>query len=133
MFQATYLKKWTDNFTSVEIGEIAILQWQKGLAGIDNQSIERGVDYCALNLEWPPSIAEFISICEKQNGMPSWEEVIQLAIRRDFAHPIVKAVYDKVGSWNFSNNTERDLRDKVKVAYGDCVRASRMKLLEAPA
>ena len=130
MFQTIYLRKWTDNFTSSEIGDIAIIQWRKGLEGIDNASIEHGVDYCRTNLEWPPSIAEFIGICEKQNGRPSWEDTMNLAIRGDFSHPLTKMVYDKIGSWSFRNDSDKDLRAKVKTAYSECAHLARMKLIE---
>ena len=128
-FRIIWGEKWTKNFEDDSL-QLAMAEWSQAINGIDEQIMEKAIIECKMNLEWPPSIAEFIGICEKQCGVPTWEEIIQLAIRRDFSHPIVKMVYEKVGSWNFANNTEKELREKVKSAYADCLRASRLKLIE---
>lgn len=117
MFQTIYLKKWTDNFPSIEILDLAIEQWRKGLSGIDNKLIEKAVDYCRINLIWPPSIAELISFCEKEEGIPDCEEAFFLAIRREYTHSLVELVAIDVGSWAMSNDSEKVLRKKFKAAY----------------
>jgi len=121
MFQTIFLKKWTDNFTSTEIIAIAIEQWKKGLTGISDEAIAKAIDHCRMNLEWPPSIAEFIGICEKFCGVPSVDEAFQAAIRRDFDHPVIKLAFDKVGSWAMRNDNEDVLRKKFKDAYREAL------------
>ncbi len=128
MFQTSYLSKWTSNFTSNEMIEIAIEQWRKGLAGIPNQYIEQAMDYCRINLEWPPSIAEFLSHCEKALGLPDMEFVYHALIRRELNHPIVQAAYDAIGSWALKNDTEVALRAKVKTAYEKAMQDYRVKV-----
>ncbi|MDE2024893.1 MAG: hypothetical protein KGJ07_00190 [Patescibacteria group bacterium] len=133
MFQTIYLKKWTDNFATVEILEIAMEQWRKGLNGIENSVIEKAIDYCRLNLVWPPSIAEFIGICDQCDGMPIISEIIPKILNRDFSHAIIEIVYEKVGSWAFSRDSSKELEKKVKKAYKEALitlRNGRMKLLK---
>lgn len=117
MFQTIYLKKWTDNFPTAEILEMAMQQWSKGLAGLSAQSIEKVVDYCRINLQWPPSIAEFISLCEKEEGIPDWETAMNASIRGDFYHPLIAAAYNEVGSWSMSRDSKKEVDKKFKEAY----------------
>lgn len=84
-----------------------------------------------MNMKWPPSICEFLEICEQKSGMPTVEEVIQLAIRREFSHPLVKSIFDKIGSWAFQHDAEKDLRKKVRDLYLHFVGESRMKSIES--
>lgn len=102
--------------------------WAQSLAGIEVNVIKKALDFCRMNLEWPPSIAEFINICEEIVGIPSMDEVIRLCVARDFSHPLVKMVFDLIGSWSFSNDRERDLRQKVEVTYKQCRQKMRMGL-----
>ena len=125
MFQTIFLRKWTENFPTPEILEIASAQWQKGLAGIENEAIQRALDYCRVNMEWPPSIAEFISHCERESGVPTLDGALALALRREFPHPIVKVAFDLVGSWAMSNDSEKILKAKFKNAYAEALTAYR--------
>jgi hypothetical protein len=108
--------------------EIAIEQWRKGLAGISNESIEKAMDYCRINLEWPPSIAEFLSHCEKASGLPDMEYVYHALIRRELNHPIVQTAYEAIGSWALKNDTEVALRAKLKIAYDKAIQDYRQKV-----
>lgn len=125
MLQTIYLRKWTDNFTTSEIALLALEQWKKGLAGINDESIEKALDYCRINLEWPPSIAEFIRYCERADGVPSLEECFTKAVRKEMTHPIIVMVYDKIGSWAMSRDSEVELRKKFKIAYEEAIRIYR--------
>lgn len=93
--------------------------WLDGLAGIQAEHIKLALDHCKLNLQWSPSIAEFRSICEKYAGMPSMQEVLQAAIRGDFAHPLARICYDKVGSWDMKNMSAKDLNKRFGDVYRD--------------
>lgn len=117
MFQTIYLRKWTDNFPTAEILEIAMQQWCKGLNGLSEQSMEKAIDYCRVNLAWPPSIAEFISYCEKEEGVPTWEDAIKAAIRRDFYHPLIEETFNEIGSWDMSRSAQDILNKRFKNIY----------------
>lgn len=44
---------------------IAKMEWRKALSGIPNHSIERAINESSKVFEWPPSIAEFIKLCNR--------------------------------------------------------------------
>ena len=44
-----------------------------------------------------------------------------MMINKDFSHPIVKIVYDKIGSWKLSNGTEKEIKQKVEEIYPQAI------------
>lgn len=117
MFQTIYLKKWTDNFSSQEVIDIAIEQWRKALAGVKSEHIEKAIEHCRDNLIWPPSIAEFLTFCEREEGIPNEDDAFKQAIRREYTHEIVRIIVFDIGSWSMQNDIEKVLRKKFKDAY----------------
>jgi|ERR1700722_681562 len=103
-----------------------INEWAESLNGIDIKYIKSGIEHCKNKLEWPPSIAEFIGICDKLSGFPTYESTLQAAIRKEFTHPIIKLTYDSVGSWSMSHDNEDILYKKFKIAYDDAVTTFRL-------
>lgn len=97
--------------------EIALEEWGAAILHITDQSIKKALEYCRSNLKWPPCIAEFLEICERDSGIPSLSEIIQLAINRDFSHPLTLKIFNEVGSWAFSHDSEKELTKKVKQVY----------------
>lgn len=116
-FASTYGDKFVKNHPTDQFVELWWEEWSEGMAGIDPTHIKEGLSYCRLNLEWPPSIAEFRRICEQNSGVPSSSHALQMAIRKDFSHPIVSIAYDKVGSWAMKNDKEAVLNGKFQAAY----------------
>lgn len=108
-------------------------RWARCLSNQPMQSLKKALEYCELNLEWPPTIAEFISLCEKASGAPDCEEAMRLALKQDFSHPLVKATYDKLGSFAMRNDKEEVLTKKFKTAYEDCLRDFRKNTVEQKA
>lgn len=128
---------WGHKFTKDFDSEIAINAWYEDWAeifiGQSNDSIKSALQYCKQNLTWPPSIAEFISFCEKASGTPDCDEALRLALKHDLSHPLVKAVCDKVGSFALRNDKEEILSKKFKTAYEDCLRDFRKNTVEQKA
>lgn len=107
---------------------MALKEWDDSLRNIPETIVMKALDECRINFEWPPSIAEFIGVCEKFESFPSVDDIIRLAIRRDFqTHPLVELVFNQIGSWSFSNDKEVDLRRKVEAAYKRSVTELRLK------
>lgn len=110
--------------------------WKKGIYGIDELTLKKSIDYCLMNLEWPPSIAEFRRICEEVSGILSVQQIIKLCIARDLTHPLVLSIFESVGSWAFSHDKEADLHKKVKKAKEEYLLNVRMdcikELVEKP-
>lgn len=109
---------------------IGLAEWERASQGIDTDILDEALDYCKITHEWPPSIAEFLGVCEKKQGLPSEEEVYQYALRREWPHEIIYEVFEMVGSWAFRNDSEKALREKVKTAYRECLIKRRLKRLE---
>ena len=54
------MNKWVSGIHGVE--SEAIEQWSIGLSGLTGENIKLGLERCR-DLEWPPSIKEFRSLC----------------------------------------------------------------------
>lgn len=130
-FSSLWGEKFTRHCPSDEFIEIWWQDWEQGLSGISGNHIKEALDYCRLNLDWPPSLAEFRRLCEKVSGIPSLQECLTLAIRRDFTHPIIAMAFDKIGSWAMKNDKEEVLRDKFKDAYNQALNEFRKDPNEA--
>ena len=65
-FKVIYPKKWDDQFKcdtdekTAEIIKMSMTEWCEGLAGMSGDQVKKAITYCRTNLEWPPSIAEFV-------------------------------------------------------------------------
>jgi len=77
----------------------------------------------SLYIEYPPTLGQLINLCMKESGVPEISEVINLMILRDFNHPLVKMVYDKIGSWTLSHSKEYEIQSKAKIFYDECFAA----------
>mgnify|MGYP001577519813 CR=1 FL=1 len=69
--------------------------------------------------DYPPTQGQVIDLCLKESGVPSEDELISMMVNRQFDHPMVKLVYDKIGSWQLKNGTSEEIRNKTKSIYGD--------------
>jgi hypothetical protein len=92
-------------------------EWHEGLIDINPKNLKDAISYCRNELEWSPSIAKFRKICQQIEGIPSPEECMQAAIRRDFYHPLIQKIFDKVTSWNMGRDSESDLLKKFKTYH----------------
>jgi hypothetical protein len=66
---------------------------------------------------YPPTLGQLVELCMKESGVPCAQEVIRLMVARDFSHPLVKMVYDKIGSWTLTNGKSEEIERKVKEHY----------------
>jgi len=120
-FCTIYGDKFAKDYHSDDFIKIWVEDWSEGLSFIDHDHIKSAITHCKLKREWPPSLPEFISLCEKASGMPSFEESFKSAIREDFSHPVTKLAYNAIGSWDMKRDTQEVLLKKFKVAYEDAV------------
>lgn len=120
-FTSLYGERFTKSHSTDQLVELWWEDWADGLSGMSADHIKQALGYCKLNLEWPPSVAEFRKICEKISGLPTADDALALAIRREFTHPVVKLAYEKVGSWAMKNDKQSDLQAKFKAAYQDAL------------
>lgn len=118
-FASFYGDKFTHNHPTDELVKLWWEDWYQGLAGIDVKHFKGALNHCMINLEWPPSLAEFRGLCEKDAGLPSLNEAYQAAIRDNFYHPLIKQIYDQIGSWAMRHDSEKDLKKKFKDYYAE--------------
>ncbi len=71
--------------------------------------------------DYPPTQGQVIDLCLKESGVPSEDEIINLMVARDFSHPMVKLVYEKVTSWTLTNGKTEEVRAKIKAVYSECL------------
>lgn len=116
---AIYDHKFVKSYHDDDFKSLWYIEWCEGLDNTNPSSIKDALQYCRKNLEWPPSIAEFIRICESYSGVPSIHECIQKCIKKDFSHPLVLLCHEKIGSWAISHETSDVLEAKFKVAYSE--------------
>lgn len=112
MLYIRFANLWGDRFTArhtPDILEIWYEDWLDGLQGIDPSTFRDALKYCKENLEWSPSIAEFIRICDRSLNIPTPIECMEAAIRRDLSHPLTKAIFDKITSWDMKNSSQKEL------------------------
>lgn len=128
-FCTIYGHKFSKGHTD-ELIKIWCSDWSKGISGIDEFTIKKSVDHCLMNLEWPPSIAEFRKICEEVSGILSVEQIIDSCIRRDLSNPMVEHIFQTVTSWAFSHEKESELIRKVKSAREEYLLKYRMDCIK---
>jgi hypothetical protein len=89
-------------------------EWFQGLQGLDPTCFREALAHCRQNLEWSPSIAQFISICDRSLNIPDARECMELAIRLDFSHEIVKKLHDRIGNWDMKTSSAEKLLELFK-------------------
>lgn len=120
-FTTIYGEKFTRNHPTDDFVQMWWEDWAMGIAGLSPESIKKALQNCMMNLEWPPSIAEFRRLCESEDGLPTFEEALQKALSRDFGHPAVQEAFNTVGSWDFTHDTAIILRRKFQIAWKKAV------------
>ncbi len=118
-FAAIYDHKFVKSYHDEDFKSLWENEWCCGLEDVKVNTVKEALDYCRKNLEWPPSISEFIKICESYAGVPSLNDCVKAAIRRDFNHPLALMCYQVVGNWAMTHETEKALESKFKLAYND--------------
>lgn len=120
-FCAIYDHKFVKSHHDEDFKSLWATEWSSGLSEIDPNSVKDALEHCKKNLEWPPSIAEFIRICDSFSGIPGLEESMNLASSRDFTHPVVLMAYERVGSWAMKNDSVKELKPKFQAAYLEAI------------
>lgn len=115
--------KWEAQFSGDKHKQHVKMEWASGLAGLDKFQIGFGIEQVKKHCtEFLVSIPEFRAACFGKYVMPTVDDAYIAAVRADFSNPVVKLVYNEIGSWNFSNWSERDVRKKFDHIYGEYLR-----------
>ncbi len=121
-FANRYGKIWTTRLGVNGDWSACAEDWLEELSQFEIPVLRQAVlDAFALHKEFPPTLGQLVDLCFKVTGCPDLDQVIKRMVIKQFDHPLVKMVYDKVGSWTISKATEKELHDKAKYAYDQVV------------
>lgn len=117
-YKSRYGPLWTCRGSTPEEWDFIFKDWLNELSKFPIRHVENAISKSLiLFVNKPPSLTELIQLCMKESGVPDQNEIINLMIARDFNHPLVKMIYDKIGSWMLSNGKSDDIQRKVKEYY----------------
>lgn len=98
--------------------EVTKQEWGSALAGVDLHVIRLALDDLRNNGDqFPPTLPIFLKLCRDRSGIPDMEKAYQMALRRDFSHPVSELCFNRIGSWDFTHDSEKTLRKKFSLAY----------------
>jgi hypothetical protein len=117
-FRGRYGNLWTSRASHDDDWEYIMEDWLEELSKFSIDQVRAAVNKTLTEFEeYPPTLGQLVELCMKESGMPSQQEVIRLMVARDFSHPLVKMVYDKIGSWTLTNGKAEEIERKVKEHY----------------
>jgi hypothetical protein len=117
-FRGRYGNLWTSRATCDEDWEFIMDDWLSELSKFSLEQVRTAVNKTlAEYVSFPPTLGQLVELCMKESGVPEPHDVIRLMVARDFSHPLVKMIYDKIGSWTLSNGKSEEIERKVKEHY----------------
>lgn len=121
-FKGRYGNLWTSRGATAEEWDFILDDWLSELCSFKFEELRAAVKN-ALSIfpDFPPTLGQLVNLCLKEAGLPSQQEVIRLMVKREFTHPLVKMIYDKIGSFTVKNGKEEDINHKVKNCYAECL------------
>lgn len=121
-FANKYGTLWTNRLGNQSDWDMCIDDWFEDLRCYEYKTLVQAAKSALVVFkDFPPTFGQFDDLCKKFSGFPQLDEVIRLMKAREFNHPIVKMVYDKIGGWSLSNDKEQDILSKAKNAYSHCI------------
>ena len=117
-FRGRYGNLWTNRATCDEDWEFIMLDWLDELSKFSFDQVRAAVNKTLTEFkEYPPTLGQLADLCLRESGVPNPSELMRDMVVRDFNHPMVKMMYDKIGSWTLVNGKEEDISRKVKEYY----------------
>lgn len=121
-YKGRYGNLWTCRASTDEEWEWVMDDWLEELSKFSLDQVRAAVNKTLSTFkEFPPTLGQLVDLCMKESGVPLVGEVIRMMVARDFSHPLVYMVFDKIGSWALSNGKEEEINRKVKEHYTDCL------------
>jgi len=121
-FEIKYGKLWTERLGPGGNWKLCIDDWVQELGKFTiRQATIAKEKFSSIYKDFPPTQPQFIDLCLKETGLPEPSDIIRLMVAKDFSHPLVKMVYDKIGNWDLQNSKDYEIREKVKNIYHGCL------------
>ena len=119
-FANKYGTPWTNRLGANPNWDECIDDWRNDLSQYDYKTLVLATKETFNKFpNFPPTFGQFENLCKKYSGFLQPHDAIRMMMARDFSHPIVKMMYDIIGSWTLSNGKEDDILEKSKDAYKD--------------
>jgi hypothetical protein len=119
-FSGVYGNLWNSRCSTVQEWQDCVNVWLEGLKGFDVEVLRRGVSQAFIaHKNFPPTLGQLVDVCLHLSGIPSESMLIEAMVRRDFNHPLIKAVYDRIGSWALSHDKPEETIRKVRAVYSE--------------
>jgi len=117
-FRGRYGNLWTSRANCDEDWEFIMEDWLHELSKFTIEQVRSAVNKTLSEyVSYPPTLGQLVELCMKESGVPETHDVMRLMTARDFSHPLVKMIYDKIGSWMLTNGKTEDIERKVKEHY----------------
>lgn len=121
-FAIVYGKLWTTRLGEDGDWQACADDWLGELSQFSEENLRAAVNKAlTMYRDFPPTLGQLIDLCLKESGVPDIQAIIQLMVDRNFTHPIVKMIYDKIGSWSLSRDTTDEVLKKTKEHYQKAV------------
>ncbi len=119
-FANKYGTLWTTRLGANPDWEMCIDDWYEDLKHFEYKTLVIAAkSTLAKYNDFPPTFGQFEDLCKKHSGFLQRDDAIRMMINRDFSHPIVKMMYERIGSWALTNGKETEIQTKAKEAYQD--------------
>lgn len=121
-FANHYGKIWTTRLGEDGDWNACVVDWLEELSRFTLDEVRQGVSVAlGIHKDYPPTLGQLIDLCLKASGVPEQSQVIRMMTAKDFSHPVVKMVYDKIGSWKLANGSEKDIAQLTRDHYDTVV------------
>lgn len=143
LFQAYWFHKWTSCVPNELVYETAISEWSRALNGVTPEQAKDAIEQ-AKALDWPPSLPEFLKLCRKSAGVPTYLEAYENAReilsnraffseaernRTPFLHPAVELALNRMSTFEFRGMQDRDVDTSWRDIYEQAVKETQHKAL----
>lgn len=120
--KSKYGQLWSSRATSAEEWEFTLQDWLEELREFEFDVVRTAVnDALDKHADYPPTLGQLVNCCLTASGVPDCDKLLAMVIAKDFSHPTVKLMYDKIGSWRIEHNSDQDLRKLAQEHYRTCV------------
>lgn len=117
-FANKYGALWTNRLGANPDWDTCIDDWYEDLKHFEYKTLVLAAKSCLATFnEFPPTFGQFENLCKKHSGFLQLDDAVKMLIARDFSHPIVRMMYERIGSWTLSNGKETEVQAKAQEAY----------------
>jgi hypothetical protein len=121
-FSSRYGQLWLNRCDTETAWLLCIEEWRHDLQDFDFYVLKQALKEAFLtHPNFPPTLGHLVNLCLQFSGIPSQEKIIALLIKREFSHPLVKILFDRIGSWTLKHAKTEEIISKIKSNYAECL------------